>query len=102
MEHENKIPELTKVWKAKGREILTEDKWELWDKIVPVRLGDLYQGIELGCCLEIVNILNKNGTLDEAKEKIENQDHSGMSFKLVCAMVRDFSDRGNEFVEFVK
>lgn len=101
-EHEAKIPELTKVWTEKGREILSEDRWEYWDKIVPIRLNDLYQGMELGASLDIVRILNSNGTLDEAKEKIESQDHSGMSFGLVCAMVKEFSDRGNEFVEYVK
>lgn len=101
-EHEDNIPNLTKEWMGKGREILSEDKWEYWDEIVPIRLSDLYQGMELGACLDIVSILNNNGTLDEAKEKIENQGHSGMSFGLVCAMVKEFSDRGNEFVEYVR
>ena len=95
-EHKEQIPLLTKVWMEKGREILTEDKWELWDKIVPIRLNDLYQGMELGCCLDIVKILNNNGTFDEAK------DHSGMSFGLVCSMVKEFCNRGKEFVNYVK
>jgi hypothetical protein len=101
-EHEEKIPELSKEWMKKGREILAEDKWEYWDKIVPIRLGDLYQGMELGCCLDIVGILNNNGTLDKAKEKIEDQGHSGMSFGLVCSMVKAFCDRGDEFVEYIR
>ncbi|WP_137743312.1 hypothetical protein [Robertmurraya siralis] len=101
-EHEERIPELSKVWMEKGRKILSEDKWEFWDEIVPIRLGDIYHGMELGNCLDIIEILNNNGSLDEAKEKIENQGHSGMSFSLVCAMVKEFSDRGNEFVEYVK
>lgn len=99
--HEEKIPELTKLWTEKGRKILRENKWERWDEIVPIRLSDLYHGMELGCCLDIVEVLNKNGTLDEAKEKIESQRHSGMSFGLTCAMVKEFCDRGNEFVEYV-
>ncbi|NFH91952.1 hypothetical protein FDA33_17490 [Clostridium botulinum] len=101
-QHQKQIPSLAKVWMEKGREILTEDKLELWDKIVPIRLNDLYQGMELGCCLDIVKILNNNGTFDEAKEKIESQDHSGMSFGLVCSMVKEFCDRGNEFVNYVR
>lgn len=101
-EHEENIPSLSEEWMKKGREILTEDKWDYWDKIVPVRLNDLYQGMELGACLDIVKILNNNGSLDEAKTEIENQGHSGMSFGLVCAMVKEFSERGNEFVEFVR
>lgn len=101
-EHKEKIPSLSEEWMNKGREILTEDKWEYWDKIVPIRLNDLYQGMELGYCLDIVQILNNNGTLDEAKGKIESQDHSGMSFGLVCSMVREFCSRGNEFVKYVR
>lgn len=101
-DHKDKIPELSKVWMEKGREILTEDKWGLWDEIVPIRLNDLYQGMELGASLEIISILNNNGLLDEAKEKIESQGHSGMSFGLVCSMVKEFSERGNEFVEYVR
>lgn len=100
--HENEIPELTKVWMKKGREVLSEDRWGYWDEIVPIRLNDLYRGMELGASLDIVRILNNNGTFDEAKEKIECQNHSGMSFGLVCAMVKAFSDRGTEFVEYVR
>ncbi|WP_433943481.1 hypothetical protein [Paenibacillus sp. SN-8-1] len=101
-EHKEKIPELTELWRSKGKEVLPEDRWELWDKIVPIRLDDLYQGMELGSCLEIVSILNNNGSLDEAKVKIESQGHSGMSYGLVCSMVKEFSDRGEEFVNYVR
>lgn len=90
-----------KMWIKEGREILAEDKWELWEKIVPIRLSDLYRGMELRACLDIVKILN-SGTLEEAKTMIEEQGHSGMSFSLVCSMVKEFSPRGEEFVEFVR
>lgn len=101
-EHEEAIPELSKLWMKKGREVLTEDKWELWDKIVPIRLGDLYRGMELGCSLDIIEILNNDGSFDKAKEKIESQGHSGMSYGLVCSMVSEFCNRGREFVEYAR
>jgi len=100
-EHEARIHSLTIVWMEKGREVLTQDKWEFWDEIVPIRLGDLYQGMELGNCLDIVKILNNNGTLDEAREKIESQNHSGMSFGLVCSMIKEFCSKGEEFVKYM-
>lgn len=100
-EHEESIPEQSRVWMEKARGIITEDKLKYWDEIVPIRLNDLYRGMELGACLKIVEILN-SGNLEEAKAKIENQGHSGMSFELVCSMVKEFSDRGEEFVEFVR
>lgn len=101
LEHEAQIPALVEVWKKKGREVLEEDKWEFWDEIVPVRLGDLYRGMELGSTLDVIQVMKDGGSLEEAKLKIESQDHSGMSFSLVCGMVAAFYDRGNDFVDYV-
>jgi hypothetical protein len=100
--HEEAIPELTKEWIEKGNTILDEKYRALWAECVPIRLRDLYQGMELKCCLDIVIELNNGCTLDEAKTIIENQDHSGMSFGLVCSMVKSFCDRGVEFVHYVR
>jgi len=100
--HKEAIPELTKKWIEKGNQILDEKYRETWAKCVPVRLGDLYQGMELGMCLDIVKELNNNCSLDEAKVIIESQCHSGMSFGLICSMLKSFCDRGNEFVEYVR
>ena len=100
--HKEAIPELTKEWITKGNKILDEKYHETWAKCVPIRLDDLYQGMELKCCLDIVKELNNNCTLNEAKTIIEKQGHSGMSFGLVCSMVKSFCDRGVEFVSFVR
>lgn len=100
--HEDSIPELTIQWIEKGKNILDEKYHELWNKCVPIRLGDLYQGMELGCCLDIVKELNNGCELETAKKIIEEQGHSGMSFGLVCSMVRSFCDRGEEFVNHVR
>lgn len=100
--HNEAIPELTKGWIAKGNSILDKKYHENWAKCVPVRLSDLYRGMELGNCLEIVEQLNKGQQLEKVKPLIENQGHSGMSFGLVCAMIRAFCDRGDEFVAYVE
>jgi len=100
--HKEAIPELTKEWIEKGKNILDDKYLELWNKIVPIRLDDLYKGFELGACLDIVKELNAGCTLNEAKLIIESQGHSGMSFGLVCSMVEAFCDRGTEFLKFVK
>ncbi len=100
--HQEAIPELTKEWIEKGNAILDEKYHETWAKCVPIRLDDLYQGMELKCCLDIVSELNKGCSLDEAKTIIEGQGHSGMSFGLVCSMVKSFCDRGQEFVSYAR
>ena len=100
--HKEAIPELTKEWIEKGNTILDEKYRDLWAECVPIRLDDLYQGFELGACLDIVKELNAGCDLEVAKGIIEKQGHSGMSFGLVCSMVKSFCDRGNEFASFVK
>ena len=101
-EHKEAIPRLTLEWIAKGEKILDKKHHKLWTKIVPIRLGDLYKGMELGNCLEIVEQLNKGIELEKVKPLIEDQGHSGMSFGLVCSMVKEFCDRGAEFVSYVR
>jgi hypothetical protein len=100
--HKEAIPELTKQWIEKGNQILDEKYRETWAKCVPIRLDDLYQGMELQMCLDIVLELNNGCSLDEAKAIIESQGHSGMSFGLVCSMVKSFCDRGVEFSSYAR
>jgi hypothetical protein len=100
--HEEAIPELTKEWIAKGKNILDEKYLELWNKIVPIRLRDLYKGFELGASLDIIKELNNDCELDKAKGIIEEQGHSGMSFGLVCSMIKELCDRGDEFVSYAR
>jgi len=101
-EHKEAIPQLTIEWIEKGNKILDKKHHKTWAKCVPIRLGDLYRGMELGNCLEIVEQLNKGAELEKVKPLIEDQGHSGMSFGLVCSMVKDFCDRGAEFVSYVR
>lgn len=100
--HEESIPKLTKEWIEKGNEILAEKYHETWAECVPIRLGDLYRGLEIKATLDIVKELNAGCELETAKEIIEGQGHSGISYSLVCSMVKSFCDRGAEFVSYAR
>lgn len=100
--HKEAIPKLTKEWIEKGNSILDKKYHEKWAECVPIRLDDLYQGMELGATLDIVKELNADCELGVAKGIVEAQGHSGMSFGLVCSMVKSFCDRGVEFVSYVR
>ena len=89
----------TKHWVEEGHKILDKKYWSTWDECVPIRLNDLYHGMELGCCLEIIEELNNGCELSRALTIMERQNHSGMSWSLVRAMVKAFCDRGPEFSE---
>lgn len=99
-----RIPELIDTYRAKARGVICEDKLELWDRIVPVRLNDLYHGMELDCCLTLVGLLNDSDGVhfDKAKEEFCNQGHSGMSGSLVLNMVECFHAYGARFKHEVR
>lgn len=100
-EHKEEIPKLTEYWIKKGNEVLAKEYHKFWAECVPIRLDDLYKGMELGACLNIIRELNAGCSLETAKYIIEKQEHSGMSFSLVCSMVKSFCDRGLEFVNYL-
>ena len=100
--HKESIPELSKEWIVKGNLILDEEHHEQWAEIVPIRLDDLYRGMELGATLDIVKELNNNCELEKAKEIIDSQVHSSNSYSLVLEMVKAFCSRGKEFAEYIK
>ena len=100
--HKEAIPELTEKYITRGNVILDEKYRKLWAECVPIRFDDLYQGMELQMCLDIVLELNNGCTLEEAKIIIESQGHSGMSFGLMCAMIKSFCERGEEFVNYIR
>ena len=86
--------------------MLSEDKWELWDSIVPIRAKDLYNGMELDNLLELQAILSLNekeaDTFYNAKQILERQGHSGLSYSLTVSMVKEFCTNGEKFVEYLK
>ena len=105
-EHKSRIPELSEVYKKAARGVILEDQYEYWDKIVPIRLGDLYEGMELGSTLDLCKIMrDKNLTYDErlhkAYEAFMDQGHSGMSASLVASMLRKFCPDGEDLADAV-
>ena len=97
-EHKKCIPQLTKEYIEKGHKILSKDKWDYWDECVPIRLSDLYEGIELNWCLEIIETVKSEG-ITKGIEIMKNQGHSGMSWGLMKSMIKTFCDEGEEFIK---
>lgn len=101
-EHKKNIPSLTEKYNELGREILDEEYWEAWERCVPIRLDDLYRGMELQCCLDIVKILNDSRNFKKAEKVLNEQGHSGMSYGLVLGMVGELCKQGYDFHYYVK
>lgn len=96
------MDKLTTKWINEGKSILDPKHHQYWAQIVPVRLSDIFKGMELEASLNIIEQLNSGCSLEEALNTLEQQEHSGLSLKLVCSMVKEFCDRGDEFVTFVE
>lgn len=105
-EHKDNIPNLTKEYREKARGIILEDQYEYWDKIVPIRLDDLYHGMELDCTLDLCKIMRDESIsydkrLRKAYKTFMDQGHSGMSASLVASMLRAFCPNGDELADAV-
>ena len=105
-EHQEKIPKLSEHYKEIARGVILEDQYECWDKIVPIRLGDLYHGMELDATLELCKVMRDDSlSYDErirkAYDKFMDQGHSGMSAGLVASMLRTFCPDGEDLADAV-
>lgn len=102
-----RIPQLTEEYRKRARGVIPENHLEYWDKIVPIRLNDLYHGMELDCWLELITVLNDNTKDESEKLKIcramfSEQGHSGMSAGLVFAGLKRFHPLGEDLVSYIK
>lgn len=105
-EFKAKIPQLTEDYRKRAIGIIPEEYLELWNEIVPIRLNDLYHGMELDCWLELVAVLN-----DTSKKELERfeicrslfskQGHSGMSAVLVFNGLKCFHPLGEMLVLYI-
>lgn len=105
-EHEDNIPNLVPEYCDKARGVILEDQYEFWDKIVPIRLGDLYRGMELDATLDLCKIMRDESVgYDERIRKAYNtfmgQGHSGMSASLVASMLKTFCPDGEDLADAV-
>lgn len=88
-------------WVVRGKDVLPKDKWSLWEQIVHAMVCDGYNGMEFSICLDVVEILNAGGSLEDAKEAIESQDSSKETLGLIRSMVRFLAPRGEAFYGYL-
>ena len=89
-----------------ARGVILESELEYWDKIVPIRLGDLYHGMELEQTLDISKIMGDDSVdydtrLRTAYKCFMDAGHSGMSAGLVASMLRRFCPHGEDIADAV-
>ena len=90
-----KLPELEKYWIEEGKKFITQE-YDHYVTCVPSRLRDIYQGWELDCLKELADPIN-NKEYETAKEILNKQNHSGMSYSLIKDMIITFLQNGDAF-----
>lgn len=103
-EHRARIPQLTEKYRNEARGLVLDSELEYWDKIVPIRLGDLYHGMELQQVLDCCKIMRDESLvlaerLEKAYDVFMAAGHSGMSANLTMAMLARFCPHGAELAE---
>lgn len=83
-----------------GLKVLPPEQREKWIDIVPVRVMDLYHGLDLENFLELYENL-KNETFETVKECFLSQGHSGGSAGVVLSLLKEFSPLGKDFAKFM-
>lgn len=106
-EHKANIPNLVEKYRKEARGLVIEEELDSWDWCVPIRLGDLYQGMELGCTLDLIRVMRDESLfwterLDKARDMFYHQGHSGMSASLMFAMLCKFCPDGEKLIEYLR
>lgn len=105
-EYKDSITNLIPIYCKKARGVILEDQYDYWDNIVPIRLDDIYHGMELDCTLDLCKImrnesLSYNDRKKKACDEFKRQGHSGMSASLVASMLRIFCPNGRDLADAV-
>lgn len=84
---------------VRGHKVFKEDKLDAWDKVVPVRVDDLYNGLEVENALQIVEEYERSHDVTECRRIFNEANHSGWSAGLVKAIIYQFYEKWLDIFE---
>ena len=96
-----KIDTLISNLKAKGEQIVNQSKLANLYTLIYMKVYELNEGQELSAALDIVSLLETNRTLEDCYKALIGQDHSNTNFHNVIAIIKELTDRGLDFEQFI-
>lgn len=86
-----------------GKKYIYPQRKEEWERCVDIRIRDIYEGMDVNWAIQVMMKLDKDdeNSLEEAHKLLNSQEHSGASYMISLAIVRDFAKRGPEFARKV-
>ena len=96
-----KIDTLISNLKAKGEQIVNQSKLANLYALIYMKVYELSEGQELSAALDIVSLLETNRTLEDCYKALIGQNHSNTNFHNVIAIIKELTDRGSDFEQFI-
>lgn len=96
-----KIDTLISNLKAKGEQIVNQSKLANLYTLIYMKVYELNEGQELSAALDIVSLLETNRTLEDCYKALIGQNHSNTNFHSVIAIIKELTDRGSDFEQFI-
>lgn len=96
-----KIDTLISNLKAKGEQIVNQSKLANLYTLIYMKVYELNEGQELSAALDIVSLLETNRTLEDCYKALIGQNHSNTNFHNVIAIIKELTDRGSDFEQFI-
>ena len=84
--------DLIRTYIERGYKVISQDKWSMWDQIVPLRVSDIYHGREVKNALDILESYKEEKDLHKVRKIFDDAEHSGWSAGLVARIIMGFSD----------
>lgn len=83
-----------------GKKYIYEEKYDLWKDYCEADCKGMYHLYNAECALEIMKFIDKNGSIEEAIELMNNQGHSGYSMSLTMNIIVNFCKKGPEIYRY--
>lgn len=96
-----KIDTLISNLKTKGEQIVNQSKLANLYALIYMKVYELNEGQELSAALDIVSLLETNRTLEDCYKALIGQNHSNTNFHNVIAIIKELTDRGSDFEQFI-
>lgn len=86
----------------RGNEVIEPEYAENWENTVQnVHNSWLaYGDTVLDYALDIIKELNNECSFHDVKETLRKQNHSGISYSLVCGIINEFCSKGTGFIQY--
>ncbi len=84
---------------AKGEKLLYPERLKEWKEYVERSSNGLYGGMDVDAVIELMEVFENGGTMEDAQKAFDNQNHSGLSYSMVRSLMFRYAKKGPEFYE---